>query len=132
MAESLNTKVEYVTDATSYMGMGDYGKIMVGDKAFEFYNDRDSNKFIQIPWEDVSLVIASVMFKGKVIPRFALQTMHNGTYKFSTRHPKVVLRAIREHVDPNDMVRSLTFFQVMRRDIKALFTRRPRSSKQKQ
>ncbi|MCF6161754.1 MAG: DUF956 family protein [Furfurilactobacillus sp.] len=132
MVESLNTKVEMVIDGTSYMGMGDYGKIMVGDKAFEFYNDRDSNKFIQIPWEDVDLVIASVMFKGKVIPRYALQTTRNGTYKFSSRHSKAVLRAIRNHVDADHIVRSLTFFQVMRRNLKALFTRRPHSRKQKQ
>lgn len=37
---------------------------MIGDKGFEFYNSRDTRKFIQIPWEEVDYVIASVMFKG--------------------------------------------------------------------
>lgn len=32
------------------------------------------NDYIQIPWEEVDYVIASVMFKGKYIPRFAIQT----------------------------------------------------------
>ena len=50
MVQSLNTKVDLTIDATSFLGINEYGKIMIGDKAFEFYNDRDKRKFIQIPW----------------------------------------------------------------------------------
>ncbi|HRG31091.1 MAG TPA: DUF956 family protein, partial [Trichococcus flocculiformis] len=53
MVESLNAKVDMVVDGTSYMGLTDYGKIMIGDQAFEFYHHRDPRKFIQIPWEEV-------------------------------------------------------------------------------
>ena len=74
MVQSLNTKVDLTIDATSFLGINEYGKIMIGDKAFEFYNDRDQRKFIQIPWEDVDYVIASVMFKGRWIPRYAIRT----------------------------------------------------------
>lgn len=74
MVQSLNTKVDLVVKATSYQGLTDYGKIMIGDKGFEFYNERDASNFIQIPWEEVDYVIASVMFKGKKIPRYAIQT----------------------------------------------------------
>ncbi len=49
MVQSLNTKVDLTINATSYLGMADYGKIMIGDKGFEFYNDRDARKFVQIP-----------------------------------------------------------------------------------
>ncbi|GAJ27204.1 regulator of the mannose operon [Liquorilactobacillus sucicola DSM 21376 = JCM 15457] len=121
MVESINSKIDLAIEATSYLGLGDYGKIMVGDKGFEFYNDRDINKFIQIPWEEVDLVIASIMFKGKWIPRYAIQTKHNGMYKFSSRNPKKVLRAVRVYVEPDHIVRSLTFFQVLRRNFKWLF-----------
>ncbi len=117
MVQSLNTKVDLTINATSFMGLNDYGKIMVGDKAFEFYNDRDTRKFIQIPWEEVDYVVASVMFKGKWIPRYAIQTKKNGTYSFSSKEPKKVLRAIREYVDPNHMVQSLSFFQVLKRNL---------------
>ena len=48
MVQSLNTKVDLVIDATSFTWISDYGKIMIGDKGFEFYNSRDSNKYIQI------------------------------------------------------------------------------------
>lgn len=121
MVQSINTKVDLVIDAASHMGLTDYGKIMIGDKGFEFYNDRDARKFIQIPWEEVDIVIASVIFKGKWIPRYAIQTKRNGTYTFSSKDPKKVLRAIRVYVDPDRMVRSLSFFEVLKRSFKNIF-----------
>ncbi|MDP4086383.1 MAG: DUF956 family protein [Bacillota bacterium] len=121
MVQSINTKVDLVIDATSHMGITDYGKVMIGDKGFEFYNNRDARKFIQIPWEEVDNVIASVMFKGKWIPRYAIRTKRNGTYSFSSKDPKKVLRAIREYVGPNHMVQSLSFFDVIKRRFKSNF-----------
>ncbi|MDD6795062.1 MAG: DUF956 family protein [Clostridiaceae bacterium] len=124
MVQSINTKVDLVMDSTAFTGLNDYGKIMIGDKAFEFYNDRDPRKFIQIPWEEVESVIASVMFKGKWIPRYAIKTKKNGTYTFASKDTKHVLRAVRNYVDPANMVRSLSFFQVLKRGIKSIFTKK--------
>ncbi|EST10495.1 DUF956 family protein [Sporolactobacillus laevolacticus] len=124
MVQSMNTKVDFVGDATSFIGLADYGKIMIGDKGFEFYNDRDARKNIQIPWDDVDYVVASVMFKGKWIPRYAIRTKKNGAYSFSSKNPKEVLRAVRKYVKPERMVRSLTFFQVVKRGLKAKFGRK--------
>ncbi|WML55408.1 DUF956 family protein [Neobacillus sp. PS3-12] len=121
MVQSINTKVDLVIDAISQMGIAEYGKIMIGDKGFEFFNSRDTRKFIQIPWEEVDYVIASVMFKGKWIPRYAIQTKRNGTYTFSSKEQKKVLRAIREYVDPNHMVQSLSFFDVIKRSFTSKF-----------
>ncbi|WP_079710238.1 DUF956 family protein [Paraliobacillus ryukyuensis] len=121
MVLSINTKVDLTMKATSHIRISDYGHIMIGDKGFEFYNKRDARKFIQIPWEEVDYVIASVMFKGKWIPRYAIQTKTNGTFTFSSKNPKKVLRAIREYVDPNRMVQSLGFFDVIKRAFKNIF-----------
>lgn len=121
MVQSINTKIDLVMDATAHTGMTDYGKVMLGDKGFEFFNHRDARKFIQIPWEEVDYVIASVMFKGKWIPRYAIQTKRNGLYSFSSKEPKKVLRAIREYVDPNHMVHSLSFFDVIKRGLMSRF-----------
>lgn len=121
MVQSLNTKIDLVIAATAYTGLTDYGEIMIGDKGFEFYHGRDPRKFIQIPWEEVDYVVASVMFKGKWIPRYAIQTKKNGTYTFSSKKPKVVLRAVREYVDPERMVHSLSFMDVVKRGIKSKF-----------
>ena len=53
MAQSINTRVDVVVEATSYQGLTNYGKIMVGDKGFEFFNTRNVNDYIQIPWEEL-------------------------------------------------------------------------------
>jgi hypothetical protein len=120
MVESLNSKVDLVIDATAFTGLTDYGKIMIGDQGFEFYNSRDARKYIQIPWEEVDYVIASVMFKGKWIPRYAIQTKKNGTFTFSSKEPKKVLRAIRVYVEPSRMIQSLSFFDVIKRGIMSI------------
>ncbi len=126
MVQSMNTKVDLVIDATAFTGLTDYGKIMIGDKGFEFYNSRDARKYIQIPWEEVNYVLASVMFKGKWIPRYAIETKKNGTFTFSSKEPKKVLRAIREYVDPDCMVQSLSFFDVVKRGIKSIGKKKKR------
>ena len=123
MVQSINTKVDLTIDATSYLGVADYGKIMIGDKGFEFFNNRDARKFVQIPWEEVDYVIASVVFNGKWIPRYAIQTKKNGTYSFASKEPKKVLRAIREYLDPDHMVRSLGFFDVIKRGVRNKFNK---------
>ncbi|MGX7394508.1 DUF956 family protein [Carnobacterium mobile] len=120
MVESINTKIDLVIDATAFTGLTDYGKIMIGDKGFEFYHSRDPRKYIQIPWEEVEQVIASVMFKGKWIPRYAIETKRSGTFTFSSKKPKKVLRAIREYVNPDHMVQSLSFFDVLKRAFKSI------------
>ena len=124
MVQSLNTKVDLVIEATAFTGLADYGKIMIGDKGFEFYNSRDHRKFIQIPWEEVDYVIASVLFKGKWIPRYAIRTKKNGTYTFSSKDAKKVLRTIRNYVDPDHMVSSLSFFDVLKRSMQSIFKKR--------
>ena len=97
---------------------------MIGDKGFEFYNSRDPHKFVQIPWDEVDYVIASVLLKGKWIPRYAIQTKKNGTYTFASKDAKKVLRAIRNYVDSERMVSSLSFLDVVKRGVKAIIKKK--------
>lgn len=124
MVQSLNTKVDLVEKATSFLGFTDYGKIMIGDKGFEFYDDRKAKNFIQIPWEEIDCVITSVMFKGKWIPRFAVKTKRDGTFTFSAKEPKKVLRGMREYIGSEKIVRSLSFFQVIKRGVTKPFIKK--------
>lgn len=124
MVQSRNTKVDLTIKGVSYLGLSTYGKIIVGDRAFEFYNDRNVKDYIQIPWEEVDHVAASVLWKGKKIPRFAIMTKQNGHFSFSSRNNKELLRAIAHYVDGAHMVRSLTFFDVIKRGMKGLFHKR--------
>lgn len=120
MAQSLNSKVDMVIPATSYLGFTSYGKIMVGDKAFEYYNDKNVDDYIQIPWEEVDYIAAAVMGK-KHISRFVIFTKRNGNYSFSSRDNKALLRAVREYVPSDRMVKSDTFLKVIKRGILSLF-----------
>lgn len=123
MVRSLNTKVDLTIKGISYLKMGNYGKIMIGDNAFEFYNDVNIRNYIQIPWNEIDYIIASVMFKGKFIPRFAIVTKKSGTLSFSSRDNKKVLKVINKYIDSNKMFRSLSFFDVIKRGIKNIFIR---------
>ena len=123
MVQSLNTKVDLTIKATSYLGLTNYGKIMVGDNAFEFYNDKNVRDYIQIPWKEVDYVMASVMFKGKWIPRFAVVTKKNGKFIFSSRDNKALLRAVNKYVASENLVRSLSFLDIIKRGIKSLFSK---------
>ncbi|MCD7807975.1 MAG: DUF956 family protein [Erysipelotrichaceae bacterium] len=121
MVQSQNKTVDMTIKATSLNGLTNYGSIMIGDKAFEFYSDRNEKDYIQIPWGEIKCVYASVYLKGKYISRFALSTKENGNFTFSTRDNKATLRAINKYIDSDNLVRSLTFFQVLIRGIKHLF-----------
>ena len=70
MVKSLNTEMAHTTKGTWFREGPIYGNIMVGDKAFEFYNDTKLQDYVQIPWDEVTYVIADVYFGGKFIPRF--------------------------------------------------------------
>ncbi len=124
MAQSQNTTVEFTSRGTSFAGLSTYGNILIGDKAFEFYNERNPEDYIQIPWDEVDYVAASVMFGGRWIPRFALFTKQNGHFAFSSKDNKATLRAVREHVPSDRIVRSLSFLDVVKAGILGLFHRR--------
>ena len=50
------------------------------------------------------------------IPRYAIQTKKNGTFSFSSKEPKKVLRAINQYIPSERLVRSLSFFDVLKRN----------------
>ncbi|WP_293673420.1 DUF956 family protein [uncultured Parolsenella sp.] len=121
MAQSLNTKVELTIKATSFMGLATYGDMMVGDRALEFYNERNREDYIQIPWECIDHIAASVMNHDKTIARFAVfTTLNTNAFSFSTRDNKKTLRAIREHIGDDKLVRSPTFFGVLKRGVASI------------
>lgn len=120
MVQSLNKEVDLVERGTAFHGLTSYGKIMVGDKGFEFYNDKNVNDYIQIPWEEVDYVTASVVAK-KAIPRFAIVTKKNGTYSFAAGDAKKVLRAVNKYIPSDHMLRSLNAFEVVKKRLSAKF-----------
>ena len=118
MAQSQNTKVDLTIKATSFSGMGTYGEIMIGDVAFEFYNERNVEDYIQIPWEEVDHVAAEVV--GKNITRFAVFIKQGGHLSFSTRDNKKTLRAMRDYLGEDKLVRSPSFTDVLKAGVRGV------------
>ena len=113
MAQSLNSKVDLTIKATSFAGLSTNGNVMVGNKAFEFYNERNVEDCIQIPWDTIDRVEASVLF-NKSISRFVIFINEKTYFTFSTKDNKKTLRAIREYVPADRMLRSLSFWDVFK------------------
>lgn len=116
MAQSLNSKVDLTIKATSFAGLSTNGNVMVGNKAFEFYNERNVEDCIQIPWDTIDRVEASVLF-NKSISRFVIFINEKTYFTFSTKDNKKTLRAIREYVPADRMLRSLSFWDVLKRGL---------------
>ena len=123
MAQSQNTKVDLTIPATMFVGLTTTGNMMVGDRALEYYNERNVEDYIQIPWDQIDHIAASVLFGGRIIPRFAVFTTENGHFAFSTRNNHAALRAIRAYIGGEKIVRSETFFGVLRAGVAGLWHR---------
>ena len=119
MAQSQNSSVDLAIKATSFQGLTTYGDVMVGNAAFEFYNERNPEDYIQIPCDQVDYVAAEVL-PGKKIARFAIFTKENGHFSFSTRDNKATLRAMRAYVPEDRLQRSPSFADVMKAGAKSL------------
>lgn len=122
MAQSRNTTVELTVPATFFVGLSTYGTMMLGDKALEFYNDRNPEDYIQIPWDQIDYVSASVVL-GRIIPRFAVFTKENGHFSFSTRDNKATLRVVRNHIGNEKVVRSVDFLGVVKAGLVGIWHR---------
>ena len=119
MAHSQKSSVDLALKATSFQGLTTYGDVMVGNAAFEFYNERNPEDYIQIPWDQVDYVAAEVL-PGKKIARFAIITKENGHFSFSTRDNKATLRAMRAYIPEDRLQRSPSFADVMKAGAKSL------------
>ena len=121
IVEPLNPTPEFMTMGNGFHQITSYGALIVGEKGFEYYNERTLKDFIQIPWEELDLIIGSIYFGGRFIPRIAFRTKNNGTFVFSCRKPHAFLRACREHFPAERIVRSKTLTEVMGQKLRGLF-----------
>ena len=121
MAISKNTKVLFNTKGNLLSGMlgNKNGDILVGDKAFEFYNSRNPEDYIQIPWEEIKLVRAQIFFNDKYIRGFFVDTKSAGTFNFVVKNAGKTLKTMRDFIGNEKIVRNKLLFS-----IKNLFSRK--------
>lgn len=121
MAISKNTKVLFKTKGNLLSGMvgNKNGDILVGDKAFEFYNSRNPEDYVQIPWEEIKLVRAQIFFNDKYIRGFFVDTKSAGTFNFVVKNAGKTLKTMRDFIGNEKIVRNKPLFS-----IKNLFSRK--------
>jgi len=108
MVQSLNSQVELTAQGISFLGIGaQYGKFLLGDNAFEFFNDNNVDDFIQIPWKNINAVYASVSSNKKISRRFRIET-DKGNFDFSSPESGRVLKTIREHIGNDKVLKNPT------------------------
>lgn len=113
MVESQNTKIDFKTKANYLGGLVSHGDLLVGNRAIEYYNERNVRDFIQIPYTEIKMVTASVIFKKK-ITRFAIHTKKNGDFIFNSSDNKAILRAINKYLPDEKLRRSLTVWDYVK------------------
>ena len=114
MAISQNTKIFFTTKANNMSGFfgNKHGNILVGNRAFEFYNERNPEDYIQIPWNEIEKVRAQIFFKDKYIRGFFIDTKGNGVYNFIVKDAGKTLKAMREFLGNEKIVRNKTIFSL--------------------
>lgn len=108
MAISMNTKVLFTTKANSLNGMfgNKNGDVLIGDNAFEFYNSRNPEDYIQIPWNEIIRVRAQLFFNDKYIRGFFIDTKNAGTYNFVVKNAGKTLKIMRDFLGNEKIVRN--------------------------
>ena len=108
MVVSMNTKVVYTTKANWLTGSigTKHGDVMVGDKAFEFYNHRNPEDYIQIPWAEIEKVRAQMFLRDKYIRGFFIDTKRAGSFNFIVKNSGKCLKEMREFIGNDKIVRN--------------------------
>jgi hypothetical protein len=113
MAQSINTRADLTVPGISYMGFADYGNIMMGDVGFEYFNDKNVEKNIQLPYASIRFVEADVSRSGKIGRQFRIALTTGQQIRFSSKESGKILKLFREHLGNARVVRAKSFFDVI-------------------
>ena len=123
MAQSQNTKIDFQTTGTSYLGIGGkVGKFLVGDKALEFYADANVEDYIQIPWDTIHQIGANV--SGKRISRHFEVFTNKGKFLFASKDAGTISKYARNHIGNEKVVKLPTLIQTIGQFFKNLFAKK--------
>ena len=123
MAQSQNTKIDFQTTGTSYLGIGGkVGKFLVGDKALEFYAVANVEDYIQIPWDTIHQIGANV--SGKRISRHFEVFTNKGKFLFASKDAGTILKYARNHIGNEKVVKLPTLIQTIGQFFKNLFAKK--------
>lgn len=112
MVQSLNTKTSQAFSTIAYVGLGSiYGNVLIGDKAFEFFNESNVEDAIQIPWDTIDHVEGVVTRNHKIGRQFVIVLKSQGRSKrhnhmrFSSKSSGTMLKLVREQLGNDKVVK---------------------------
>ncbi|MFV0555544.1 MAG: DUF956 family protein [Lactovum sp.] len=123
MVQSLNTRADFTTEAISYVGFPKYGKIMIGDKAIEFFSDKNVTDNIQFPWPSIRHVEAYVSKSGKIDNNFYIVLQNGHKVRLGSNNSGKILKLIRDQIGDEKVLRTETMTSTFKKLI-SRFTRK--------
>jgi len=105
MVQSLNTRADLTAEAIAYLGFPKYGQVMMGDKAFEFYNEKNTADTMSFPWASVKRVEAYVSHSGKIDKNFYIVLNNNKKIRFNSIESGKILKLFREQIGNEKVTR---------------------------
>jgi hypothetical protein len=86
---------------------------MMGDVGFEYFNDKNVEKNIQLPYAAIRYVEADVSRNNKIGRQFRIALNTGQQIRFSSKESAQVLKLFREHLGNARVVRAKSFFDVI-------------------
>ena len=117
MVESQNSKIDFKTKVNYLGGLTSRGDLLVGNKSLEKKKKKNVRDFIQIPYTEIKMVTASVIFNKK-ITRFAIHTKTSGDFIFNSPENKAILRALNKYLPDDKLRKSLTVWDYVKKKFK--------------
>lgn len=106
MVQSLNSQADFHTKAYVLQGFSQkHGHILIGNQAFEFYNDRNPQDYIQIPWHQIRLVRAQLFLRDRYIRGFTIDTKEGLSVSLVVVNAGQALKVMRNYIGPEKIVR---------------------------
>lgn len=123
MAQSQNTTVELQVTGAFYTGFGSkVGKFLIGDKALEFYPDSNVERYIQIPWSEITSIGTNVT--GKTISRHFEISTEKSRFLFASKDSGKILKVARNHIGNDRVVKLPTLIQTISKKLSNLFAKK--------
>ncbi|MDR1033609.1 MAG: DUF956 family protein [Bifidobacteriaceae bacterium] len=105
----LNREPEFLAKCNAFMSANNpkQGELIIGENGIEFRAIL-GNGFLQIPWRNIKLVRAQIVFFGKYVRGFFIDTDDDKHFNLVVSHAREALRIISMHLPREKMAQTAT------------------------
>lgn len=115
MAQLLNKDVAYIAKANAFLNPLDpkAGILAMGEQGIEF-RTQSGQGFIQIPWHTVKQVRVQILFWGKYVRGFFIETQDGNSFNFVAGQAREALPVLQQHLGRDKLVQNQNNFKRLR------------------